>query len=120
MLGRPALIAFTVLGLAMGSGAALSAPVGLQSLPANAVVQEKGPTVQPVHYRGRRVVRRHYARSCAYPHWHRGFVHCHDHFVQRRHFGHPYFVRRHHYGHPYHYRYRSRPTISFGLSFGRW
>lgn len=116
MLRKQALIAITALGLTMGSGAALAAPVGLQGLPSNAGIQEKGATVEPVHYRGRRHshARRHFVHprrhAYAYPRYHR------RHFV-RRHHGHPrVIVRRHHYGYPYYYR--TRPRVSFGLSFG--
>jgi hypothetical protein len=118
MLRKHALIAVAALGLAMGSGAALAAPVGLQSLAHTApALQERGATLEPVHYRSRRHVhaRRHFVHprrhAYVYPR-----VYGHRYVVPRHRYVHPGFVRRHHYGYPYYYR--TRPRVSLGLSFG--
>jgi hypothetical protein len=115
MLRKQALIAFTALGLTMGSGAALSAPVGLQGLPSNALIQEKGATVQPVHFRTRsRVIVHPQSRVIVEPRRHvlvhpRTFRQRHA-FVQPRIIHrHPRFVHRHHA--------RPRAHFSFGLGF---
>lgn len=118
MLRKQALIVVAALGLTLGSGAAIAAPVGLQGLAHTApALQERGATIEPVHYRGRRHYhsRRHFVQprrhAYAYPRYHR------RHVVRRHHYVHPHVVvRRHHYGHPYYYR--TRPRVSFGLSFG--
>lgn len=117
MLRKQALIAMTALGLTMGSGAALSAPVGLHGL-AGATLQQTGATIEPVHYKKRRHfhAKRHFF---AHPRA-RVFVHPRfrsRHALRHHRFGHPrVVVRRHHYGYPYYYR--TRPRVHFGLSFG--
>lgn len=119
MLRKQALIAVTALGLTMGSGAALAAPVGLQGVPSNALIGERGATVEPVHYRSRRHyhARGHFVHPRRHVLRRHHYVHPRRHALRRHHFVHPHVVvRRHHYGYPYYYR--TRPRVSFGLSFG--
>jgi hypothetical protein len=107
------------LGLAMSSGAAFAAPIGLQGLQSHAVIGERGATVEPVHYRQRRYGYAYprYRYGYAYPRYRYGYAY------PRYRYGYAYPRYRYgyvypQYGYGYTYRYGTRPRVSFGLSYG--
>jgi hypothetical protein len=116
MLSKQAVIAAALgLGLAMGSGPTSAAPIGLQGLPSHAVIGDRAATVEPVHYRQRRYAYPRYRYGYAYPRYRYGYAYPQYGYAYPQ-YGYGYAYPRYGYGYPY--RYRTRPRVSFGLSFG--
>jgi hypothetical protein len=116
MLSKQAVIAAALgLGLAMSPGPASAAPIGLQGFSSHAVIGDRGATVEPAHYRQRRYAYPRYRYGYAYPRYRYGYAY------PRYRYGYAYPQYGYaypQYGYGYPYRYRTRPRVSFGLSFG--
>jgi hypothetical protein len=118
MLSQQTVIAAALgLGLSMTSGAGFAAPIGVQSLLRDALIGERGATVEAVHYRQRRYAYPGYRHGYVYPQYRYRYV-----YPGYR-YGYVYPRYRYGYGYPqyrytYPYDHYYRPGISFGLRFG--